>query len=190
MKQTKTLQLRVKDKHAKFLVDLARQVNFVWNFCVATQKKHGPRRYVGETKFFSGFDYCQLTSGLSKCDEINIGAASIQEVCREVATRTKKTKSRGWQIPRFRSSGGSRRSLGWVPFRSEQIKYKNGQLKFGSKFISLWDQYGLGNYELGTGNFSEDSRGRWYFNTTIEVEVVERTNSTSSVGIEIGRAHV
>jgi putative transposase len=186
MKQTKTLQLRVKDKHAKFLADLARQVNFVWNFCVATQKKHGPQRYSGKTKFFSSFDYINLTSGLVKCDDIIIGSHSIHEVCREVATKTKKSKNKRWQIPRFRSSGGSRRSLGWVPFRGRDIKFKNGQIKFGGEFISLWDQYGLGNYELGTGNFSEDSRGRWYFNTTIEVEVVERSNSTASVGIDLG----
>jgi putative transposase len=182
----KTLQLRVKDKHAKFLDELARQVNSVWNFCVSTQKKHGPRRYTGKTKFFSAIDYINLTSGLVKCDGVDLGSQSIQEVCREVATRTKKTKTKRWQIPRFRSSGGPRKSLGWIPFKKQDVIYKNGQLKFGGKFISLWDQYGLGNYELGTGNFSQDARGRWYFNTTIEVEVVERTNSTASIGIDLG----
>jgi hypothetical protein len=30
--KTKVLQLRLKDKHAKFLRDLAGEVNFVWNF--------------------------------------------------------------------------------------------------------------------------------------------------------------
>src|SRR6202035_4401064 len=31
--KTKVLRLRLKDKHAKFLGNLAREVNFVWNYC-------------------------------------------------------------------------------------------------------------------------------------------------------------
>jgi len=31
--KTKVLRLRLKDKHAKLLCDLAREVNFVWNYC-------------------------------------------------------------------------------------------------------------------------------------------------------------
>jgi len=33
--------------------------------------------------------------------------------------------------------------------------------------LSLWDSYGLGNFELRAGNFSEDSRGRWYLNVCV-----------------------
>ena len=33
--------------------------------------------------------------------------------------------------------------------------------------MSLWDSYGLGNFELRAGNFSEDSRGRWYLNVCV-----------------------
>jgi IS605 OrfB family transposase len=33
--------------------------------------------------------------------------------------------------------------------------------------LSLWDRYGLGNFELRAGNFSEDSRGRWYLNVCV-----------------------
>ncbi len=51
--------------------------------------------------------------------------------------------------------------------------------------MSLWDSYGLSNYELGTGSFSEDSRCRWYFNTTVKFKL--KTNDASkSVGIDIG----
>ena len=32
MKSTKTLKVRVRDKHANLLSKMARQVNFVWNF--------------------------------------------------------------------------------------------------------------------------------------------------------------
>ena len=29
----KVLRLRLEDRHARFLRDLAREVNFVWNYC-------------------------------------------------------------------------------------------------------------------------------------------------------------
>ena len=32
MKSTKTLKVRVRDKHANLLSKMAQQVNFVWNF--------------------------------------------------------------------------------------------------------------------------------------------------------------
>jgi hypothetical protein len=32
MKHTKTLQVRVRDKHTQLLRQMARQVNFVWNY--------------------------------------------------------------------------------------------------------------------------------------------------------------
>ena len=34
MESTKTLKLRIKDKHARVLSAMAREVNTVWNFCV------------------------------------------------------------------------------------------------------------------------------------------------------------
>ena len=35
--------------------------------------------------------------------------------------------------------------------------------------MSLWDSYGLHQYDLGSGLFSEDARGRWYLNITVKV---------------------
>ena len=49
----------------------------------------------------------------------------------------------------------------------------------------MWDSYGLSNYELGTGSFSQDARGRWYFNSTVKVEAKPSTG-TKSVGIDLG----
>jgi IS605 OrfB family transposase len=33
--------------------------------------------------------------------------------------------------------------------------------------LSLWDSYDLSRFELRAGNFSEDSRGRWYLNVCV-----------------------
>jgi hypothetical protein len=40
---TRTLRLRVKDRHAKMLCTQAREVNFVWNFINELSEKHTRR---------------------------------------------------------------------------------------------------------------------------------------------------
>jgi putative transposase len=67
----------------------------------------------------------------------------------------------------WRKSGGARRSLGWIPFKVRTIRYRGGQIYFAGHWLSLWDSYGLGKFELRAGNFSEDSRGRWYLNVGV-----------------------
>ena len=183
--QTKTLKLRVKDKHAKYLADQARQVNMVWNHLVGVTNK-AFRPFAGKTKFLSKFDYHKLTSGLSKEEGITLHSQTIQAIGEELANRTKKTKIKRWQIPRFRKSGGSRKSLEWVPFKTSAIKYKNGQVWYQGIPLSLWDSYNLSKYEIGTGSFTCDARGRWYFNTTIEVPIQSVPAGTKSVGIDLG----
>lgn len=157
----------------------------VWNFCVETQHRRGPKRFRGSIKFFSGFDFNNLTSGLSKEPEIILLSATIQLVGHAVALSIKKTATKKWKIPKYRKSYGTNRSLGWVPFKTANVSYKNGQLKFNGKFISLWDSYDLSKYELRTGSFSQDSRGRWYFNTTVEFDPV-KSDGVSSIGIDLG----
>ena len=58
----KVLRLRLKDKHAKFLRDLAREVNFVWNYCNELQITMFNR----ERRFLSGYDFAKFTRGAAK----------------------------------------------------------------------------------------------------------------------------
>jgi putative transposase len=67
----------------------------------------------------------------------------------------------------WRKSRGARRSLGWIPFKVRTIRYRRGQVYFAGRWLSLWDSFGLGDFELRAGNFSEDSRGRWYLNVSV-----------------------
>jgi hypothetical protein len=67
----------------------------------------------------------------------------------------------------WRKSRGVRRSLGWVPFKVRTIRYRAGQLYFAGRWLSLWDSFGLKDFELRAGNFSEDARGRWYMNVCV-----------------------
>jgi len=51
--------------------------------------------------------------------------------------------------------------------------------------LSLWDSYGLADYELGSGNISEDARGRWYINISVWVKP-KQSVGTADLGIDLG----
>jgi IS605 OrfB family transposase len=80
--------------------------------------------------------------------------------------------------------------LGWIPFKASAIGYREGQVRYQGIPISLWDSYGLKDYKLGTGSFSEDSRGRWYMKVTVEVKKVEKPKpcllKQSALEIDLG----
>ncbi|WP_210392528.1 RNA-guided endonuclease InsQ/TnpB family protein [Variovorax sp. PAMC 28711] len=180
VKHIKTLRLRVKDKHAALLGRMAREVNQVWNFAAET----GLKALCDRNQWLGGYDLQKLTSGFSKCDGVHVGSGTVDIVCAEYATRRRKFKKRrlNWRVSNRKSP---KYSLGWVPFRGAQVKYKAGQIQFGGVMFNLWDSYGLGNYELRAGSFSEDSRGRWYFNVAVEVDVIA-SPGTAAVGIDLG----
>ena len=180
MKTLKTLQLRIKDKHSKVLVAMAREVNQVFNFCNETSS-----RAIGERhQWLSGYDLQKLTAGFSKCEGVAVGSGTVQLVCAEYATRRKQFKKQrlNWRVSNPKSS---KYSLGWVPFKGSHAKYKAGQVEFAGQKFSLWDSYGLSKYELRAGSFSQDARGRWYLNVAVEVEV-NPSAGTASVGIDLG----
>jgi putative transposase len=90
---------------------------------------------------------------------------------------------------RWRKSTGSRRSLGWIPFKKIAIQAAHGQIKFAGQWLSLWDSYGLDTYQIRAGNLCEDARGRWYLNACVAVPVAEPTDRSSAsrdVGIDLG----
>jgi IS605 OrfB family transposase len=180
MESTKTLKLRIKDKHARVLTVMAREVNTVWNFCNETS--HRAIRERG--KWLSAYDLQKLTAGYSKCDGVQIGSATAQLVCEEYALRRrhfKKAKLR-WRVSNQQSS---KYSLGWIPFKVGGAKYKAGQIVFAGHKLSLWDSYGLPDYELRAGSFTQDSRGRWYLNVVVKVQA-KPSAGTASVGIDLG----
>ena len=46
-------------------------------------------------------------------------------------------------------------------------KWKNGQIYHNGHDYKVWDSYGLSQYQLRSGSFSEDARGRWYLNIVV-----------------------
>ena len=179
--QVKTLRVRIKDRHAKALRELACEVNLVWNFSQDLALKVLER----EPRFMSAFDLAPFTQGASK-EGLNLHSQTVQAVSEEYGRRRAQFKKRKL---RWRVSSGARRSLGWIPFKASAIRDPGGPLRYGKMKLGVWDSYGLSGFHLGTGSWSEDARGRWYANITVKIPELcgpGRPPPTASVGIDLG----
>ena len=176
MKQTKTLKVRVRDKHAPLLRQMARSVNFVWNYLNELSCRAIRERGL----FLSAYDMDRYTQGSSKA--LGLHSQTLQEVSREYATRRKQFRKARLN---WRKSGGVRRSLGWIPFKAGAAHWKSGQVCHNGHCFKVWDSYGLSQYRFRSGSFSEDARGRWYFNVAVEVDV-HPSLGQGAVGIDLG----
>jgi IS605 OrfB family transposase len=130
----------------------------------------------------SAFDLQKDLKDFSKERAPNLHSHSVQEV---IAVHAKSRKQFKTNKLKWRCSGGAKRALGWVPFKVGSAVWKEGQVRFNGHFFKVWDSYGLAQYTFRSGSFSEDSRGRWYFNVVIEVPVAPN-GMTSAVGIDLG----
>lgn len=172
----KTLKVRIKDKHAPILNEMARSVNFVFNYVndlssrIIKEKRHFPNYYELE----------KYTAGSGKL--LNLHSQTVQCIVKEYVQRRIQFKKR---ILKWRKTGGSRRSLGWIPFNTKAVSLKNGQLYFNGNHFKIWDSYGLKDYKFKNGSFNEDSRGRWYCNIVVEVKN-KKPKGTGSIGIDLG----
>jgi putative transposase len=176
MMSTKTLKVRVRDKHAAQLREWSKAVNFVWNYVNELSSRSIRER----GQFLSSFDIHKYTNGASK--DLGLHSQSVQAIADEYVTRRKQFKKR--QL-RWRSSGGAKRSLGWVPFKVGAAVWKSDQVVFNKEKFKVLDSFGLANYKFRSGSFNEDARGRWYFNVVVEVPR-QLSPGQKQVGIDLG----
>ncbi len=174
--KTKTLKVRIKDKHVKCLNQMAKSVNFVWNFC--NELSHRSIRERGN--FLSAYDLHPYTKGAGK--ELGLHSHTLQCIASEYVTRRNQCKKAKLN---WRKSGGTRRSLGWIPVNTDRAKWKNGQVFHNGHYFGVWDSYGLSQYKFRSSSFNEDARGRWYFNVVVSIEA-EQSKGVNSVGIDLG----
>lgn len=175
----KTLKLRIKDKHISLLDSLAHQVNFVWNYANNLRFTHFKRTGC----FFSSYDINKYTAG-STSSGLSLHSQSVQMVSAELVDKSIQHKKirLSWRV-----SYGPRRSLGWIPFSGQAISYRNGQVRYAGHYFSLWDSYGLSNYELRSGSFNQDSRGRWYINICVKNKAKTiQSEPKPAVGVDLG----
>ena len=177
---TRALKVRVRDKHAKLLREMAREVNLVWNYVNELSETHTRRT----GKFFSGFDLDAYTKGASREFE-HITADTIQCVNHEHARSRRQAKALRlrWRVSNPSSRGYS---LGWVPFKRGCARFLNGQIKYAGRHFKVWDSYGLSGYTFRAGEFCEDATGRWYFCVAVDREVGRGHPNGRPLGVDLG----
>lgn len=181
-KPAKTLKVRIKDKHAPMLRKWAQSVNTVWNYINELSFRSIKER----GRFLSAFDIHAYTTGASK--ELGLHSQCPQVIAKEYVTRRIQfKKSRlNWRVSNRNSP---RHSLGWVPVNTGKASWKNGQVYHNGHYFGVWDSYGLSGYKFRSASFSEDNRGRWYFNVVVDVEE-KLSAGQESIGIDLGLKEV
>ena len=181
----KTLKVRVKDNRKNILNRMAFDTNQAWNAVNADTAENCwiPIPEVGYVfNNVSAFDLQKQYKGIRAERDMIIGAGTVQEI---IALHAKARKQFKKSKLRWRTSGGARKSLGFVPFKSGAIKWKQGQIKFCGYHFKVWDSYGLANYDFRSGSFSQDARGRWYLSIVVKVQQ-EQSKGKGQIGIDLG----
>jgi putative transposase len=113
------------------------------------------RPYFGPPTWLTAFDLDKLTAGATACFE-HIGSGTLQRMNAEFATRRKQFKKAKL---RWRVSQGSKRSLGWIPFKAVQLKRKTKSLRFSGKAIRVFQRELLKGVSWKCGCFAQDAVG-------------------------------
>jgi putative transposase len=177
----RTLRLKVKAEGYAWLNAAALEVNHVWNYANATSYK-AARPFAGTSRWLTAFDLDKLTSGATECFE-RIGADTIQRVNAEFAIRRKQFKK---VKLRWRASRGSRRSLGWVPFKAVQLKRKGRSLRFAGKAFRVFEAELLERIKWKSGCFAQDAVGDWWLCLAVEQISAQRAPVKEEVGLDLG----
>jgi putative transposase len=177
----RTLRLKVKTEGYGWLNEAAIEVNDVWNFANATSYK-AARPFSGSSKWLTAFDLDKLTAGATEHFE-RIGSETIQRINAEFATRRKQFKKARL---RWRPSRGSRRALGWIPFKAAQLKRKGKCLRFSGKAFRVFEQELLERARWKCGCFAQDSVGNWWLCLPVEHAVAQVPAPKDAVGLDLG----
>jgi IS605 OrfB family transposase len=77
-------------------------------------------------------------------------------------------------------------SLGWVPFNTDHVSFKDGAFVFRRQRYDVWLSRKLPDgARIKAGSFNQDAKGNWYINCPVEVRDAKSTG-TASVGIDLG----
>jgi putative transposase len=177
----RTLRLKVKTEAYPWLNAAAVEVNQVWNWSNATSYK-AAHPFTGPGKWLTGFDLDKLAVGATEYFE-HIGSATIQRVNAEFATRRRQFKKAKL---RWRVSRGSKRSLGWIPFKAEQLKRNGKSLRFAGKAFRVYEQELLDGAKWKSGCFAQDAVGDWWLCLPVERPLSQSVAKNEAVGLDLG----
>jgi putative transposase len=175
------MRLKVKREGYAWLNAAASEVNQVWNWANSTCYK-AARPFAGPSVWLSGYDLDKLSAGASQYFE-HIGSETIQRINAEYATRLRQFKK---VKLRWRVSGGSKRSLGWVPFKAVQLKRQGRGLRFSGKALRVFERELLEGCRWKCGCFAQDSLGDWWLCLPVKRSAAQPSAVSQAVGIDLG----
>lgn len=151
---------------------IARDVNFVWNYCNDTAVQYLDKK----GKWITEFDLNNLTTGCSQ--DLSITSRTIHRITRQYVGSRLKAKKRklAWR---------SRKSLGWVPFHEESIKVVGDVARYKGVHFRFWHSRQIEGV-IKTGSFSQDAKGNWFVNFCCEVEKPCPVKDSRVVAIDLG----
>ena len=178
-----TYKYRLKDRSAKkHLREHAKACNQVWNWCAAQQRDTEARYKSGAKprRWLSAFGLAGQCKGVGR--ELGIHQQTAQNVCEQFAQARDKLK----HAPRFRSSFGTKRALGWIPFQqqSRQID-SNSVIYLGKRYRWFGNKRRPLPETAKSGAFVEDALGRWWVCFHVEVERPPAA-ANGEIGIDLG----
>jgi putative transposase len=129
-------------------------------------------------KWPTAYDFGNLCVGVAK--DLGIHSDTIMMICRQFATARQAQR----KCPKFRASGGPRRALGWVPFKGRNLRFHGDAVILLRRRYRMWKSRDIPD-DITSGSFSQDARGRWYFNIGVEVPDIE-AQPGAEIGIDLG----
>jgi putative transposase len=126
------------------------------------------------------WNYDHLTKGVGK--ELGLHFQTVQAISKEFVTRRKQFKK---SKLRWRISHGSKRSLGWIPFKAVAVKVAKNKVTYAGQEYKFWKSRELPG-KIKTGSFSEDARGHWYVNFVVEAPAVATKHAVEEVAVDLG----
>ncbi len=181
MEHTKTIRLKIRPEGKAWLNAAAREVNFVWNWANETSDK-AIRRFAGEPVWLSHYDLDKLTVGASKLFQ-KIGVDIISRTNAEYALKRRLAKKTRLN---WRRSGGSKKSLGWVPFQGRGLRRHGNGVRLLGKTFRIFEPKLLDGVKWRDGCFAQDACGDWWLCLPITVELPTHAAPTEAVGIDLG----
>lgn len=180
---TLTFKYRIKDRRAKkALLAHAYGCNRVWNWCVAQHHDAQARFEAGGRRRprLSAFDLAKKCRGVGA--ELGIHQQTVQAVCDQFA----KSRDLHKRCPKFRSSFGLKRSLGWIPFQTQSRRVEGNSVTYRGRRHRFFGAKRRPVPETAKGGFFvEDAAGRW--SVCFHIPTAPQNCATAGeVGIDLG----
>jgi IS605 OrfB family transposase len=112
---------------------------------------------------------------------MEIRSTTVDEISKIYAKSRKQFRK-----PYLRYRG--KRSLGWVPLRSQALRVAGNSVIFFGKHFRYWNSRIIptGATVRDGSSFSQDAKGNWYLNLVLDIPETETPAKEGEIGIDLG----